>query len=508
MSHKKAKQVRQKEKENPYAFMNNPRLKKVGVKVPWTNEQVKEYMLCQADPTYFIEHYVKVITLDAGLTDIKLWDFQKEVIETYHNNRFVIFRCPRQAGKTTITVGYILHYVLFQEHKNVGILAQKEKTANEILNRIQIAYQHLPLFMQQGVEEWNKSSITLENGCRILCEATSSGAIRGFTLNFLYLDEFAHVPGNIAEDFFTSVFPTISSGKSSKIIMTSTPNGLNLFYKFWEDAMKEKKDPKNWNSFKAIEARWQDVPGRDQAWADQQLKILGERKFNQEVLCEFLGSSNTLISGKKLRELAFISPSKMLFDDRMSIYEEPLKDHSYVLSGDPSQGKGLDYSSFTIFDVTTAPWRVAAKFRDNTVDDTIFANYIYLAAQHYNNAYVIIENNDIGGTVLHQLISDLEYENCFFSMTGELQEVTVTQASKAKIPGVKTTKKVKTQGCVKLKTLIENDQIILNDFDIVSELSTFVLSKTKQYQAEEGYHDDTTSTLWLFAWLSAQPVFK
>lgn len=493
--------------QDEVGYLKNPKIKKPGVKIPMTAAQVTEFGKCARSAEYFIENYMKTITLDDGITGIKLWNFQKKAIKTYQQERFVIFKCPRQQGKTTITVGFILWFVLFQKAKTVGVLAQKEKTALEILGRIKMAYEQLPMWIQQGVVEWNKQSIRLENDCRILAEATASGAIRGFTINLLYLDEFAHVPPNIAEDFFTAVYPTISSGKTSKIILTSTPNGLNLFYRFWMDAIKKDTDPKHWNGFHAISARWQDVPGRDQAWADQQKAIL-KGKYEQEIETEFLGSSGTLIDGRTLRNLAHINPIQDMLDNKFQMYEQPITGHLYVLSADPSKGTGLDYSTFSVFDVTTSPWRVVGKFRDNKTDELIFPNYIQQAAMFYNNAYVIIENNEMGALVAHNLVYELEYDNVFYSMADSNAEVTASQSGKAKVIGLKATKKSKMQGCQRLKTLIETQQLIVQDFDCISELSTFVLKKNGQYAAEETYHDDMVSNLWLFAWLTAQPVFK
>lgn len=856
-----------------YNFASNIRLKKVGVKVALTAAQVKEYKKCADDPVYFIEKYVKFMTLDKGITNVSLYDFQKDLINTYHDNRMVIVKCGRQLGKTSTTTGYLLHYILFNEDKTAAVLAQKEKVANEILSKIKMAYEYIPLWMQQGVVSWNATSIELENGCRILCESTSSGSIRGFTIscitgdslvdiringknkkisiyelesilansskynrvltntgyyyesnfseqqiyknllqingkglfsrsnqrnssyntpflggkqstgqfeasfsqssfisssiidendreknetqnviclsydeiwetgeivkigpqfkktiietifdsyvrdserknknsdnqrqtiisfireeiirrtqkedirnedwikernfsfrraqdahsssikrkiekqrtysqnkpqsgknqkncietyrdekvrsdapkdvsscqgensleqrievktkngykpfrgmkvtyqqevikliaegydltctpnhliytedgwkeakhtlnnkiyttkgwkkvenlsingystvydlteveeehsffandilvhNCLYLDEFAHVPSHVAEDFFTAVYPTISSGKKSKIIITSTPFGLNMYYRFWMDALKKKKDPKNWNGFVPFEMHWTQVPGRTKDWAEQQRKILGEHKYAQDIEAEFLGSSNTLINGKTLRNLVFVPEIESMFEDSLKVYEKPIKRHTYVISADPSQGKGLDYSAFTVFDVTEAPYQVVARFRNNLTEDIMFANYIVTAAKHYNDAYVIVENNDIGALVLNHIIQEFDYDNLFYSYTdkGNFGEISAGQGVQAKVPGVRTTRKIKTQGCSKLKTIIENQQIILNDFDIISELSTFVLDKTKQYNAEEGYHDDMVSTLWIFAWLTAQPLFK
>jgi len=499
------------------SYDGNPLIRRANVKLALTKEEVEEWAKCADDPIYFIENYVKFVTLDEGLTHIDLYDFQKDLINTYKDNRFVVAKLPRQTGKSTMTCGYLLWFILFHEYKTTAILAQKEKTAIEILGRVRQAFEYLPVFLQQGVKEWNKGSIELENGCRIFAESTTSGSIRGFTIDILVLDEFAHVAPHVAEEFFTAVFPTISSGKNSKIFMISTPNGLNLFYKFWQGASYRLTDASKWNRFVGFQANWWDVPGRDQAWADQQMAILGEHKYNQEVLCEFLGSSHTLINGKKLAELTFIDPIKTLLGTNLQMYQEADKDTSYVCIVDPSEGRGLDHSVFTIFNVSKSPFEVAAKFRSNQIDDVLLSNYVFQVAQHYNNAYVVVEvNNPVGALVVNNLWKELEYENIYFTRinsTDREQTVAENQMRSAKLPGVKTSKRVKTQGCSRLKTLVENNLLIVNDFDMVSELSTFVLSKSGNgfsglYNAEPGYYDDTVTTLWLFAWLTQQPLFK
>lgn len=494
-------------------FQSNPRLKKIGVNFDLTMEQIQEYVKCSNDPVYFIEHYVKFMTLDHGITHVTLYDWQKELVYAYRDERQVIVKTCRQAGKTSTTVGFILWYILFHKERTVAVLAQKEKTATEIMTRLKMAYENVPLWMQQGVKAWAATSIELETDTRVISESTAKGAIRGFTINLLYCDELAHVAQHIAEEFMTSVYPTISSGKSAKMIITSTPLGLNLFYKFWQDALKEKKDPVNWNGFRAIEVKWQMVPGRTPEWAQRQLKVLGEHKYAQEIEAEFLGSANTLIAGRKLRLLTFENPIEEQYENvdgikSLKIYEKPRANASYVLSADASEGKGLDYSAFTVIDVTTAPYRVVAKFRDNKVEDIMFASAIQQTALHYNNAYVLVENNAIGALVLHQIVVELDYDNCFFTTT-DRGEIEATGQGKAhRTPGIRTSTKTKSQGCAKLKTIVENDQLILNDFDIVSELSTFVLGKNKKWGAEPGYNDDTTATLWLFAWLTTQEYFK
>lgn len=281
-------------------YLGNPHLKKVGVTQQMTADEVEEYIRCSQDPTYFIERYVKIISLDKGFIKIKLYPFQKDAIEKINGNRKIIVKAGRQVGKTTMVVGYILWYILFNEEKFVAILANKASTAREILSRVKIAYEALPLWLQQGVRTWNKGDIELENNCRVMATSTASSAIRGFSISLLYLDEFAFVPSNIADDFFTSVYPTISSGTTSKILISSTPNGMNHFYKMWTEAIE------NLNGFTTIEANWRQVPGRDQKWADDQKSVLGEEKFLQEMEC-VAGNTEICVKDKTTDEITKIS---------------------------------------------------------------------------------------------------------------------------------------------------------------------------------------------------------
>ena len=481
-------------------YMGNPHLKAANVKMTYTEEQVKEYIKCASDPIYFIENYVKIVTIDEGLVDFKLYDFQKELITSFVDNRFTIAKLPRQVGKSTTTVSYLMWVVLFQPMQNIAILANKAATAREILGRLQIAYEHIPHWMQQGVKAWNKGNIELENGSRIVAGSTAEDSVRGSTYNILFLDEFAFVPHNVAEDFITSVYPTITSGKTSKIIMVSTPKGMNLFWKFWTDAVNKK------NLYHPIQVHWSDVPGRDQAWADDQVKQLGKEKFNQEFNCEFLGSSDTLIASSKLGSMAFTDP--LMSKNHLQVYEYPREDKSYMITVDTGRGNGLDYSAFSVFDVTTVPYKQVAKFRDPDIAAMIFPNVVYNVAMNYNRAFVLIENNDIGAQVADILHHDLEYENvfCTVGMGRGGQRISLGMRKNGKL-GVRTTAPMKSTGCSNLKTLIEGDQLLLTDFDTISELSTFVL-KGKNYEAEEGRNDDLAMTLVLFAWLVAQPMFK
>ncbi|CAB4124367.1 large terminase protein [uncultured Caudovirales phage] len=482
------------------SYLGNPKLKKVGVNVSLTEDQIREYVKCRDNPVYFAQNYVKIVTLDKGFVPIDLYPFQIETIEDIVDNRFVVMKAGRQVGKTTVVVAYILWYILFEEDKFVALLANKAKTSREILNRIKLAYEALPLWLQQGIRTWNKGDIELENNCRILADSTSSSAARGYSISFLYLDEFAFVPNNVAEEFFTSVYPTISSGTKSKILISSTPNGMNHFYKIWKEAEEQI------NGFKTIEANWRQVPGRDQKWADGQKAVLGEQKFLQEMECTFLGSAGTLISSAALKSMAFTRPLRNLMEG-LEIYEEPQPDHFYVSSVDSSRGQGLDYSAFLVMDCTVQPFRVVAKYRNNTISPMLYPNVIVQTAKYYNEAYLLIENNDVGAQVADICMSELEYDNMFHGEEAN-GRFYLGQFGKAKQLGIKTTKRVKRQGCNALKQLVENGKLIISDFNIIEELSTFVLKRDGTYTGEEGSHDDLAMCLVLFSWLSAQAYFR
>lgn len=488
-------------------YLNNPRLKRAGQIIQLTQDQLDEYRRCAASPEYFIEHYVKVVTIDRGLVPLKLYDCQKEIINAFNANRKILLKAGRQIGKTTTTMGYLLWFILFNEQKQVAILANKEATSKEILGRIKLAYENLPMWMQVGVVEWNKISIDLENGCKILASSTSSSAIRGFTFALIYLDEFAFVPHNIAEEFFTSVYPTISSGLTSKIIISSTPNGMNHFYRLCtESGDGELVGGGKRNGFKLVEVNWRQVPGRDQKWADEQKAILGENKFLQEMECEFLGSAGTLISNAALKTLAFVESMRKLMDG-LDIYEEVVEGHSYVLSADTARGTGQDSSAFTVIDVTQKPYKLVAKYRNNVISPMLFPNAVYQVGKYYNDAYLLIENNDVGAQVADILMHDLEYDNMFSSEENKSGLTRVTQKTVKRL-GVKTTKTVKRLGCNSLKSLIENQQLVITDFDTIEELSTFILRKDGSYAADDGAHDDLVMCLVLFSWLVTQPFFR
>lgn len=486
-------------------YLGNPNLKKIGVTQQLTEEQVREYVKCAESPEYFIENYVKIVVLDKGFVQIKLHPFQKIAIEKFHSDRRIIVKAGRQIGKTTMVVGYILWYILFNNDKSVAILANKAATAREILNRIKIAYEALPHWIQQGVKVWNKGDIEIENGSRILANSTASSAIRGFSISLLYLDEFAFVPSNIAEEFFTSVYPTISSGTQSKILISSTPNGMNHFYKMWNDAVE------NNNGFTHISANWREVPGRNQAWADEQFRVLGEQKFMQEMECEFLGSSGTLISAMALRTMSFTKPILDSEIGGLRIYETAKPDHFYVMCVDTSRGRGLDYSAFTVIDCTEMPYRLVATYKDNEISPLVYPAILKQTGDYYNKALQFIETNDIGQQVADILFEDYEYENilCTVEMGKKLNKKLVVGWGYGNKSGrgIRTTKSVKRLGCSVMKNLIERQQLFIQDYDVISELSTFI-SNGSSFEAEEGSHDDLVMCLVLFSWFTNQKFFS
>jgi hypothetical protein len=481
------------------SYHGNPNLKAVGYQHDFTKEQLEEFVRCSEDPIYFIENYCKIVTLDRGLQPFKLYDCQKRKVDFIMNNRKTILMEGRQQGKTITSAACILHYTIFQDNKNVAIMANKTAAAREVLSRYQIMYENLPIWMQQGVKTWNKGDVDLENGSRVFTSATTTSGIRGKSVNWLYIDEAAIIPNNIADEFFASVYPTISAGETTKILLTSTPLGYNHFWKFWNEAEK------GTNGFENMFVHYTEIPGRDEKWAEEQFKLLGEVKYNQEVLCEFLGSTNTLISGKAL---AMMSSKEIIYKkDGLDIYEEPQENKYYVITTDTARGIGGDYSAFVVIDITEMPFKVVGKFRDNKVSPLLYPDFIARVAKDFNNAYVLIENNDIGQQVVDILHQELEYENIFSTVQEKNKQYVSPGFGKQTTLGVRTSKAVKRQGCLALKSLVEETKFLVWDADCINELSTFV-EKAGSFSADEGYHDDLAMCMVLFAWLSTQQFFK
>jgi len=482
-------------------YKGNPNLKAAGQEISFTEEQVKEFVKCSKNPVYFIEQYVKIVNIDEGLIPFNLYSFQKEMIGTFHNNRFAICKLPRQSGKSTVLLAYLVHYLIFNETVNVAILANKAQTARDLLGRFQLAYEHLPDWMQQGVMNWNKGSLELENGSKILASSTSSSAVRGGSYNLCFLDEFAFVPNNIAEQFFSSVYPTISAGTTSKMIIVSTPKGMNMFYKLWTDALHEK------NSFIPIEVNWSEVPGRDEKWKEETIKNTSEQQWLQEFECSFLGSVDTLISATKLQIIPTQDPIHT--QGGLDIYELPNKVSNYCVTVDVARGGSNDYSAFVVIDISTIPYRVVAKYKNNEIKPLALPEIVYKIANNYNEAHILVEINDVGGQIADALHYDLEYENIIMTqMRGRLGQIVGSGfGDKATELGVRTTKAVKKIGCSNLKQMIESDKLVIPDFDIIVELSTFI-QKGASFEGEEGSSDDLVMCLVFFAWLTNQQYFK
>ena len=488
--------------ENNSSYLGNQNIKGSNVKVSFTPEQVEEYIKCSEDPIYFIENYVKIVNLDEGLVNFKMYDFQKDMIRTVHNDRFVIAKLPRQTGKSTSVVSYLLHFVLFKDNMSVAILANKQDIARDLLGKLKVAYEYLPKWLQQGVVEWNKGSILLENGSRVKAAATSSSAIRGGSYNCIFLDEFAYVPPHIADEFYSSVYPTISSGQETKILIVSTPNGLNMFYKIWTDAENRR------NSFIPVEVHWNQVPGRDNEWKKKQIANTSEQQFRVEFECSFIGSTNTLIDPTKLKVMAYNDP---IYKNEQGvwIYEYPQKDHLYVMVIDTSRGQNIDYHAFVIVDITTIPYKVVSTFKNNEISPIIYPNLIYPMARKYNDAYVLVEINDIGSQIADILHQDFEYDNILSSVFKgrKGQMLSSGFGGGTSMFGLRTTKAVKRLGCSLMKSMIEDDKILITDYRIIQELVTFINKRTS-YEVEVGHNDDLVMCLVLFSWLTSQEYFK
>tara|TARA_B100001250_G_scaffold275988_1_gene238447 strand:- start:1248 stop:2900 length:1653 start_codon:yes stop_codon:yes gene_type:complete len=482
-------------------YLGNPNLKKSNVQQRFTKKQVGEYLKCAKDPIYFIRKYIKIVSLDEGIVPFDMYHFQEEMVTKFHENRFNIAKLPRQSGKSTIVTAYLLWYVLFNANVNVAILANKAPTAREMLQRLQLSYENLPKWLQQGIVGWNKGSLELENGSKILASATSSSAVRGMSFNIIFLDEFAFVPNHIADQFFSSVYPTISSGKTTKVIIISTPHGMNMFYKLWHDAERHA------NEYIPTEVHWSEIPGRDEAWKEQTIRNTSEGQFKVEFECEFLGSVDTLINPAKLRVMPYDDPIQQ--NRGLAVYNKVEEEKNYIVTVDVSRGVGNDYSAFCVMDTTTVPYTLVARYKNNEIKPIIFPNIVVDIAKNYNNAYILCEVNDIGGQVADIIQYDLEYENLLMvAMRGRAgQQLGQGFSGKKTQLGIKMSTAVKQIGCSNLKALIEDDKLVIKDYDTIAELTTFI-QKGQSFQAEDGCNDDLAMCLVIFAWMALQPYFK
>ena len=466
--------------------MGNPLVKGDNVAQNFTKEEVAEYMKCMSSPEYFATKYIKVIAPSKGLVDFKPYPYQKKLFKKFNEDRFNIVLACRQSGKSITAVIYILWYAIFNPEKTIAILANKGATAREMLGRITLALENLPFFLQPGCKELNKGNITFANNAKIVAAATTGSSIRGLSIDLLFLDEFAFVERDA--EFYTSTYPVISAGDETKVIISSTATGVgNMFYKLYEGAQK------GINEFKYSRIDWFDVPGRDEKWKTETISNTSELQFEQEYGNNFLGTANTLISSNCLLSLKPEHPQKIELG--VNYYQAPQKDHTYVMCVDVSKGRGQDYSTFTIMDITTGLFEQVVTFRDNMISPMIFPDIIVKVARMNNEALVIIENNDVGQVVCNDIYYEYEYENTF-----------VESSVKRGGVGVTMTKRVKRIGCSNLKDLIELGKMTVVDANSIDELSTFEI-KGSSYEASTGNHDDMVMNLVMFAWFVSSEAF-
>lgn len=459
--------------------------------------QKLEYIKCMKDVIYFTQKYIKIISIDDGVIPFKLYPYQAALLRKLQIHRFVISLQARQTGKTQVVATFLLWYGLFHGSKKIAILANKASQAKEILSRIQLSYENLPFFIKQPVTVYNKTSIEFGNYSDLFTAATSSSSIRGKSVSVLYIDEGAFIPNDM--EFYESTYPVISSGKRSRVIMTSTPNGTKgLFHKLWNESVGLI------NKFINHKVIWSQVPGRDNDWREEQISNTSREQFDQEHNCLFRGSQNSLISGHILAQLVKSIPI-IEKDNGLKIYHEPINNHRYFCTVDVGRGVGGDYSAFVIFDVSVIPYKVVATYRNNTIAPIAYPTVIYNVASYYNQAFVLVEVNDMGEGIVNTLFYDFEYENLLPTSAGATKQ-TLGYAHNQKF-GVRTTTQVKAVGCSNVKNFIEAGKVELSDENIIDEFGNFV-QKGRSYEADKGAHDDLVMCVVLFAWSATQEIFK
>lgn len=470
------------------AYLGNPHVKRDGIEEDWTQEKVAEYAKCMADPIYFAVTYLKVINLDDGLVPFELYPYQEKMFNHFNDNRFSIVLACRQSGKSISSVAYLLWFGLFHPEKNIAIVANKGATAREMLSRITLMLENLPFFLQPGCKAVNKGTIEFSNNSKIFTAATSGSSIRGQAVNLLFMDEFAFVER--AAEFYTSTYPVVSSGKDTKVIITSTANGIgNPFHKIWEGASQ------GVNEFKPFRVDWWDVPGRDEEWKEQTVSNTSQLQFDQEFGNTFFGTGNTLIRPEFLLNLKAARPSRILEGGDLLVYQEPRRGTNYVMCVDVAKGRGQDYSTFTIVDISSRPFKQVASYRNNLISPVLFPDVLIKYAKLYNEAYVVVENNDAGQLVTRGMFYDHEYPNMHI------------EKMKSTGIGVEMTRRSKRLGCSGFKDLIEELQLDVVDENTIIEISTFE-AKGNSYEASDGNHDDLVMNLVLFGYLVGTERFR
>jgi len=471
------------------SYLGNPNVKRDGVLQAWDEPLVQEYARCMKSPSYFAKKYCKIISLDKGLVPFELYPYQEKMFGAFNEHRFNIVLACRQSGKSISACAYLLWFALFHSEKTIAVLANKGATAREMLSRITLMLENIPFFLQPGCKALNKGSIEFSNNSRILAAATSGSSIRGLSVSLLYLDEFAFVER--AAEFYTSTYPVISSGTETKVIVTSTANGIgNQFHKIWEGAVQ------GVNEFKSFRVDWWDVPGRDEGWKKQTIANTSQLQFDQEFGNTFFGTGDTLINAETLLGFRAQPYIDILENGDLKVYKKPVEKHDYIMTVDVGKGRGQDYSTFTLIDISVRPFEQVAVYRNNTISPLLFPNIIYKYAKSYNNAYVVIESNDQGSVVCNGLYHDLEYEN-----------VHVESAVKANAIGIEITRKTKRLGCSAIKDILENNKLKIIDEDTILEISTFE-ARGQSYEASDGNHDDLMMNLVMFGYFVSTQYFS
>lgn len=484
------------------SFDNDAGKKSKDCELPLTQDHIDEYTYCAYHPIYTIRNYFKIINIDHGLVNFKLYDFQEQLVKNFFFNNRLLAMFSRQSGKTSTIAACLLFYSSFNKDKNIGIIANKKSTANEVLERIKLMYIHLPNWLKPGIVKWNEGTIEFDNGCKIITSATTATSIRGKSLAVLYIDEISHIGKKMWDAFYKSTFPVISSSKLAKIAITTTPNGKDHFYYMWQDAIKGN------SSFVTQKVRWYEIPGRDEEWKKKALAELGNNleSFGQEYLVEFLSASIEYISLERLEQYEqMISPPKAIDSNlKLNIFEQPQDKHSYIMTVDVSEGKGLDHQALAIVDCSEMPLKIVATLKNNKIDTIQYASIIYQLALKYNEAHIIIENNF--SDVAKDLWFNYEYTN-IINMNLRKQE---NRQGKYFEIGLRTTPKTRRIGEEYFKHLVENDKIILNDIRIIKELNNLEFNEArKRFEPRDTQiNDDLWAALKGFSYIAKTMFFE
>lgn len=485
---------------DPRFYRGNPGLRSAYCKSDYTLEQIQEIKKCSEDIFYFLNNYCYITTADAEVVLFKPYKFQNKFIKTVEASRKVVLLSARQLGKTTSVAAYALWKILFTESYKILILSNDGAGAKDILDRIKTMYENIPHWLQQGVVECNKSTIELVNKSKVFCSSTTVNAGRGRAVAMVILDEFAAVSKNVADQFMVSVFPTLSSGKKTKIVILSTAKGFNHFHKIYDDATKKK------NEFKPLKFDWRAVPTRDKAWEKSERLLLGD-KFEEEHECIFQGASNTLLPASSIRKIDSSITNPICEMNDLKIFEEPIQDKSYIVVVDSAEGVEEDFSVCNVIKINESSYEQVAVYRNNTIKPELYALKVVEIAKKYNNGFVFVELNSIGSLVAHIIADEQYYENMFTTKREKNRQMLKIGRNSDRLPGIKTSTMVKNQGCTSIKNMIDNDTLIIRDRTCFEEFTNFV-SKGSSYAAEKGYTDDIVMTFVLFGWIVLQPLFK